>query len=169
MISSCFPSTNWSVRHERSKMMDNISTAERSAVMAKVRSKNTNPEVYFRKLLFKHGYRYSLHPDSVPGHPDIWLRKYHTAIFIHGCFWHRHLGCSLTRTPKSNVDFWEIKFKKNIERDERTRESLAHKNIKCLVVWECTIKRMKKDQSFQQLVLDKVIKFLNNQQLYDEL
>lgn len=87
--------------------MDIKSQEERSKNMEAIRSKNTKPEVYFRKLLFAKGYRYSLNSKNVPGHPDIYLRKYNTAIFIHGCFWHRHEGCRYSYMPKSRVEFWE--------------------------------------------------------------
>lgn len=149
--------------------MDNITPTQRSEIMARVKSKDTRPEVYFRKLLHGMGYRYSLHSKKIPGHPDIWLRKYRTAIFVHGCFWHRHEGCALTRTPKSNIDFWEAKFTKNIERDLRVREELAKENIKCLIIWECTIKKMKKDQSIQDLILQQTEDFLLSDMSYLEL
>ena len=83
--------------------MDIKSPEERSKNMSAIRSRDTKPEVYFRKLLFAQGYRYRLNAKTVPGHPDIYLKKYNTAIFVHGCFWHRHPGCKYTYMPKSRV------------------------------------------------------------------
>ena len=98
-------------------MADIVSPEQRSQNMAAIRSRDTKPEVYFRKLLFAKGYRYRIAAKNIPGHPDIFLRKYNTAIFIHGCFWHRHHGCKYAYTPKSREDFWQNKFEANIKRD----------------------------------------------------
>ena len=122
--------------------MDIKSPEERSKNMAAIRSKNTKPEVYFRKLLFAQGYRYSLNSSKVPGHPDIYLRKYNTAIFVHGCFWHRHSDCQYAYMPKSRVEFWQKKFEANVKRDYVVRMELQDKGVKCLIVWECTVKHL---------------------------
>lgn len=98
-------------------MTDIVSAEERSRNMAAIRNRDTKPEVYLRKLLFVRGYRYRIAAKSVPGHPDIFLRKYNTAIFVHGCFWHRHQGCKYAYTPKSRVEFWQKKFDDNVRRD----------------------------------------------------
>ena len=98
-------------------MADIKSSEERSQNMARIHSKDTKPEVWFRKQLFKYGYRYRKHINSLPGHPDLWLSKYNTAIFVHGCFWHHHNGCKFAYMPKSRVDFWQKKFKNNIMRE----------------------------------------------------
>lgn len=90
--------------------MDIVTSEQRSKNMSAIHSKNTRPEIYFRKLLFAEGYRYSLNAKNIPGHPDIYLRKYNTAIFINGCFWHRHEGCKYAYLPKSRVEFWQKKF-----------------------------------------------------------
>lgn len=97
--------------------MDIVTPEQRSKNMAAICSKDTKPEVYFRKLLFAKGYRYSLNSKNVPGHPDIYLRKYNTAVFIHGCFWHRHKDCKFAYMPKSKVVFWQNKFETNQKRD----------------------------------------------------
>lgn len=144
--------------------MDIKSSEERSRNMAAIRSKNTRPEVYFRKLLFAQGYRYSLNTKKAPGHPDIYLRKYNTAIFIHGCFWHRHSGCKYAYMPKSRVEFWQKKFVANIKRDYVVRMELQEKEIKCLVVWECTIKNMKKKREECEKYLQITKKFLESDQ-----
>ena len=141
-------------------MADIVSPQKRSQNMSAIRSKNTKPEVYLRKLLFAQGYRYRIADKSVPGHPDIFLRKYNTAIFVNGCFWHRHQGCKYAYMPQSRVEFWQKKFDDNVRRDAAVRVALRERNIKCLVVWECTIKRMAKDEQYKAFVLDECRRFL---------
>lgn len=140
--------------------MDIKSPEERSKNMAAIHSKNTKPEIYLRKLLFARGYRYGVNSKSVPGHPDIYMKKYNTAIFVHGCFWHRHEGCKYAYMPKSRIEFWQKKFDANIKRDECVRKELESKKIKVLIVWECTIKRMKKDKKTEEEVISLIEKFL---------
>lgn len=140
--------------------MDIKSPEERSKNMAAIHSKNTKPEIYLRKLLFARGYRYGVNSKSVPGHPDIYMKKYNTAVFVHGCFWHRHEGCKYAYMPKSRVEFWLKKFEANVKRDEFVRKELASKKIKVLIVWECTIKRMKKDKKTEEEVISLIEKFL---------
>ena len=140
--------------------MDIKSPEERSKNMATIHSKNTKPEIYLRKLLFARGYRYGVNSKSVPGHPDIYMKKYNTAVFVHGCFWHRHEGCKYAYMPKSRVEFWLKKFEANVKRDELVRKELASKKIKVLIVWECTIKRMKKDKKTEEVVISLIEKFL---------
>lgn len=145
-------------------MADIVSPEQRSRNMAAIRSKNTKPEIYLRKLLFAKGYRYRIAPDYVPGHPDIFIRKYNTAIFVHGCFWHRHQGCKYAYSPKSRVDFWQKKFDDNVRRDAVVREELQKQGIKCLIVWECTINQMIKFQLTETETLRKICAFLNSSQ-----
>ena len=140
--------------------MDIKSPEERSKNMEAIHSKNTKPEIYLRKLLFARGYRYGVNSKSVPGHPDIYMKKYNTAVFVHGCFWHRHEGCKYAYMPKSRVEFWLKKFEANVKRDELVRKELASKKIKVLIVWECTIKRMKKDKKTEEVVISLIEKFL---------
>lgn len=140
--------------------MDIKSPEERSKNIAAIHSKNTKPEIYLRKLLFARGYRYGVNSKSVPGHPDIYMKKYNTAVFVHGCFWHRHDGCKYAYMPKSRVEFWLKKFEANVKRDELVRKELASKKIKVLIVWECTIKRMKKDKKTEEEVISLIEKFL---------
>lgn len=111
-------------------MADRITPEQRSRNMQHVHGKNTKPEVYIRRLLFSEGYRYRVHSRLIPGHPDIWMKKYNTAIFIHGCFWHRHEGCKYASVPSSNSDFWNEKFMKNVTRDREVKKSLSENNIK---------------------------------------
>lgn len=140
--------------------MDIKSPVERSKNMAAIRSKNTKPEVYFRKLLFANGYRYSLNSKSVPGHPDIYLRKYNTAIFVHGCYWHRHEGCKYAYMPKSRLEFWQKKFEDNKRRDKIVVQELDEKGVKWIIIWECSIKKMQRDNAVQEKILRIVEKFL---------
>lgn len=149
--------------------MDIKSPEERSRNMAAIRSKNTKPEVYFRKLLFAQGYRYSLNSSKVPGHPDIYLRKYNTAIFIHGCFWHRHSDCQYAYMPKSIVEFWQKKFEANVKRDYVVRMELQDKGIKCLIVWECTVKKIMTNRDLCEIYLETVKSFFENNDLILEI
>ena len=149
--------------------MDIVTPEQRSKNMAAIRSKDTKPEVYFRKLLFAKGYRYSLNSKKVPGHPDVYLRKYNTAVFIHGCFWHRHEGCKFAYMPKSRIEFWQNKFEANQKRDLVVRYELHEKGIKCLVVWEFSVKKMQKDEEFQIRLLDEVVAFLTSEDSFMEL
>ncbi|WP_444984875.1 very short patch repair endonuclease [Halomonas mongoliensis] len=105
--------------------------------MRAVRQKDTAPEVIVRRLLFRLGLRFRLHVKRLPGSPDIVLRRHSTAIFVHGCYWHRHPGCKHATTPKTNRDYWLPKFKANVERDARQAEALRALGWRVLIVWEC--------------------------------
>lgn len=150
-------------------MADIKTPEERSKNMSAIRKSDTKPEIYLRKLLFSKGYRYRKNYSGVMGHPDIYLAKYHTAIFVHGCFWHRHSGCKYAYMPKSNVGFWQEKFGKNQERDKQVVKQLIDEDIKCLVVWECAIKNMKKDESLETAYLERIIQFFTDNQNYLEI
>lgn len=150
-------------------MADIISPEMRSRNMAAIKSKNTSPEILLRKWLFRRGYRYRLHQSSIPGHPDIFLKKYNTAVFVHGCFWHRHPECKYAYVPKSNIGKWELKFQNNMARDAAIKERLVESGIKVLVIWECTIKKMKKDIAEQEVCMNKVERFLNSTDNYCEM
>ena len=140
--------------------MDIKSKEARSLNMSKIKNKDTKPEVYLRKLLFSKGYRYRIAEKSVPGHPDIFLRKYNTAIFVHGCFWHRHEGCKYAYVPKSRVEFWQKKFDDNVRRDAVVRQELEKRGIKCLIIWECTLKQMTKDNEYTKTIVRQIEEFL---------
>lgn len=150
-------------------MADTITRDARSRNMAAIKSKNTSDEVYFRKLLFHKGYRYSLHSTKVPGHPDLYLAKYNSAIYINGCFWHRHKNCKYAYTPKSRVEFWQQKFENNQNRDMVVAQQLRNLEIKQLIIWECTIKKMMKNSDFEKEVLNQVEAFLNNSEQIVEI
>lgn len=150
-------------------MTDIKSKEARSKNMAAIKGKNTKPELYLRKELFLQGYRYRINSSSVPGHPDIWLRKYNTAIFVHGCFWHRHKGCKYSYMPKSRVEFWTKKFNDNVERDLKIQNELREKHIKYLIVWECTIKNMIRLPEYKNEILSSINSFLLSDEQYLEL
>ena len=127
---------------------------QRSRNMSAIKSKNTKPEIAVRKLLHSMGYRFRLHRKDLPGSPDIVLPKYKTVIFVHGCFWHRHQNCKYASNPKTRREFWEKKFKENIERDKKTQEKLKNLGWKTNIVWECEIKK-------QDKLIKKLEDFLN--------
>ena len=157
-------------RNGRPALMADIkSPEERSRNMAKIRSKDTKPEEYVRKRLFRLGYRYRKNVKSVYGHPDAWLAKYNTALFIHGCFWHRHEGCKYAYTPKSRVEFWTEKFQKNVERDAVVKAKLQEQEIRILIVWECTVRKMMKSEETDQEVLKEITEFLESSRCYGEI
>ena len=120
--------------------MDRITSAERSAQMSLVKSKDTGPELKVRKLAHSLGYRYRLHGASLPGKPDLVFVKRKKVVFVHGCFWHRHAGCRKATTPATNLDYWLPKFDRTIERDQRNIERLSSLGWSALVVWECELK-----------------------------
>lgn len=108
--------------------------------MSRIRGKNTKPEIKVRSLLHRMGYRFRLTKNSLPGKPDIILPRYHTVVFVHGCFWHRHEGCRYAYTPKSRTEFWDEKFASNIKRDRVVSEQIREASWNQLVVWECELK-----------------------------
>ena len=105
--------------------------------MSRIRSKDTAPEIRVRSMLHKAGYRFRLHVKDLPGKPDIVLPKYKTVIFVHGCFWHRHKGCSKATTPSTNSEYWKKKFQRNVERDKQDQAELKKLGWKVIVIWEC--------------------------------
>lgn len=121
-------------------MSDRMTPKQRHRCMSHIHSSGTKPEKAVRSWLWKHGYRYRLNVKSVPGKPDIVMRKYRTAIFVNGCFWHGHEGCKGFVMPKSNVDFWQTKIDRNRERDLRNYQILADNGWQVVVIWECQIK-----------------------------
>lgn len=142
-------------------MADIKSPEERSRNMRAICSRDTKPEVYLRKLLFARGLRYRKNFSHIPGHPDMYLAKYRTAVFVHGCFWHRHEGCKYAYTPKSRVEFWQQKFDANIRRDRSVRDELMKMGIRCLVIWECTVNAMMKNPVCREETVQKILMFLS--------
>jgi DNA mismatch endonuclease (patch repair protein) len=104
--------------------------------MARVRSRDTQPELLVRRLLSGQGVRYRLHRKDLPGRPDIYLGRLRLAVFVNGCFWHGH-KCRRGRRPKSNVEFWNEKINRNIARDRRTVKDLRTHDVSPLILWLC--------------------------------
>ena len=120
---------------------------ERRAMMARVGQKDTKPELIVRRLLHSLGCRYRLHRKDIPGTPDICFLGRKKAIFVHGCFWHRHEGCHRTTTPKTRTSFWEEKFRVNVVRDRQKMADLHLLGWDALIVWECETKDKSKLES----------------------
>lgn len=117
---------------------DTVSSAERSRTMRQVRSENTAPEMYVRRALHAAGFRFRLHHKRLPGHPDIVLAKYKTAVFVQGCLWHWH-GCRRSRMPSSNAGYWQRKIARNVERDAQNAATLSGMGWRVELVWECEL------------------------------
>ncbi|MBI9077008.1 MAG: DNA mismatch endonuclease Vsr [Desulfatibacillum sp.] len=124
-------------------MTDNLTIKQRKHTMTRVRSKGTGPELIVRRTVFRLGYRYRLHRKDLPGKPDLVFAGRRKIIFVHGCFWHGHEGCPASRRPASNVDYWEKKLDRNMERDRRNIEQLEKEGWRVLVIWECQTKEGK--------------------------
>ena len=123
-------------------MVDVVDPATRSRMMAGIRGKNTRPEMLVRQFLHGHGFRYRLHAKNLPGSPDIVLPKWMVAIFVHGCFWHRHEGCRYSTTPASNAERWLSKFEENVARDQRNTRELVSAGWAVIILWECGLREI---------------------------
>ena len=132
----------------------------RSENMARVKNKNTKPEVYLRKLLWHRGFRYRLNYKSLPGSPDIYISKYKIAIFVNGCFWHMHENCRYASIPKNNHDFWKSKLEGNVQRDKQNYIKLESMGINVIVVWGCEIKQMMKDKMLEKEKTDNLANYI---------
>ncbi|MGS0741840.1 very short patch repair endonuclease [Glaciimonas sp. GG7] len=120
-------------------MTDVHSPLVRSKNMRAVRDRDTQPELLIRKALHARGFRYRLNVKTLPGTPDIVLKKYKALIFVHGCFWHGH-DCHLFKIPQTRTKFWLIKIESNRKRDIISRENLSAKGWRIAIVWECALK-----------------------------
>lgn len=136
--------------------MDTLTTTERSERMSRVKAKDTAVELRVRRLVHGLGYRYRLHDRSLPGTPDMVFRGRRKAIFVHGCFWHRHPDpdCRLARMPKSRLEFWGPKLSANRERDERTQARLREMAWGSLIVWECESRHIEQLENKVRAFLD---------------
>ena len=121
-------------------MVDKISPEQRSRLMSRIRSKDTQSEILVRKHLYSLGYRFRLHDKRLPGKPDIVMKKHKTAIQVRGCFWHQH-GCKYSNFPKSNKSYWLSKLKKNKKRDKINDRKIKKLGWKLIVMWECKINK----------------------------
>lgn len=131
-------------------MADTKTPEERSRNMSLICSTDTKAETLVRKYLFSRGFRYRKNDKRLPGKPDIVLPKYKTVIFVNGCFWHMH-GCSRSRLPKSNLEYWKPKIDKNIERDRIVQSKLSELGWNVLVVWECELKKKNFENRMEKL------------------
>jgi DNA mismatch endonuclease (patch repair protein) len=122
--------------------MDKVPPEKRSWTMAQVKSRDTQAEKRVRSLLHGMGYRFRLQRADLPGTPDIVLPRFRTAVFVHGCFWHRHSGCKRATTPASNEAYWNAKFARTMLRDEKNKNILEADGWRVLVIWECELKDM---------------------------
>ncbi len=134
--------------------MDRLTKEERSRNMARIRGKDTKPELLVRSLLHGMGYRFRLHRKDLPGKPDIVLPKYESVVLVHGCFWHRHKGCQYAYMPKTRVSFWKKKFKENIDRDKNNLSQLEELGWNVLTVWECETRDLQKLKDRLQAFLE---------------
>ena len=149
-------------------MADIKDAASRSKNMAAIKSRDTKPELFIRKALFGAGFRYRIAPSYIPGHPDLYLRRYNLAIFVHGCFWHRHEGCRFAYTPKSRLDFWQKKFDANERRDAAVKAQLASAGIRVLIIWECAIKDAQKKSGNTEAFMQRIEKIIRSDKAYWE-
>lgn len=131
--------------------MDVHDTKTRSYNMSRIKGKRTKPEDLVAKYLFAQGYRYRRNVKSLPGTPDIVLKKYRTLIFINGCFWHMHEGCKYFVWPENNAEFWKEKLLANKQRDEEKIKQLTSNGWKVLVIWECQLKSAVRDITLAEL------------------
>lgn len=140
-------------------MADVLTLAQRQLNMSRIKGKDTKPEMLIRRGLHARGLRYRLHDRSLPGRPDLVFPKYHTAVFIHGCFWHAH-GCALSKLPATRQDFWQTKLATNAARDRKAVDALQAAGWRVLVIWECALRgsgRLPEDG-----VLDSAAYFVRN-------
>lgn len=140
-------------------MVDTVDKKTRSKIMSQVHSTNTKPELIIRKGLYAQGFRYRLYRTDLPGKPDLCLAKYKAIIFIHGCQWHWH-GCSRSRMPSTNTDYWKNKIERNRIRDHQHIQQLIKNGWRILIIWECAIKKR-----FITQTLSLTQKWLYNQNL----
>lgn len=131
-------------------MTDHISPEHRSWNMSRIKGKDTSIEVQVRSWLFSRGFRFRKNDKRYPGKPDIVLPKYKTVIFINGCFWHRHEGCKYATTPKTNREYWEKKFERNVTNDRLHQQQLEDMGWQVIVLWECELLNFQ-----QQLTLNR--------------
>lgn len=146
--------------------MDKLTPHQRHKNMVAIRSKDTKPELIVRKGLWYRGFRYRLNHRRLPGRPDIVLRKYRTCIFVNGCFWHGHEGCS--KIPSTNREFWEAKIRRNKERDIEKQKALAKMGWHCITVWECELKPSVREKTLDSLAFTLNHIFLQDREIRGE-
>ena len=136
--------------------MDKLTPARRSWNMSRIRSIDTTPECLVRSILHRNGFRYRLHLKTLPGKPDIVLRKYNTVIEIRGCFWHHHTDCREGRIPETRNEWWEKKLNATVERDKRNTQVLLSLHWNVLVLWQCFLEHAKSEESIKNAVVSAI-------------
>ena len=143
-------------------MADIMTKEERSIRMSRIHSASTKPEIKLRRALWRIGFRYKVNDKKLPGKPDIVLPKYHTVVFVHGCFWHGHKGCPTSHIPETNTEFWKAKITRNQERDQEVWRQLEAKGWSVIIVWECQLKKAALDETIGRVRAE----ILRNGELY---
>ena len=133
-------------------MADKMTPEQRSNCMRRIRSKNTRPEMLVRRFLFSHGFRYRIHAKTLPGTPDLAIVGLRTCIFINGCFWHGHQGCSLYKLPQTNIPYWKEKIRRNMERDHEALVALKAQGWHTVEIWECQLRPKERERTLQGLL-----------------
>ena len=145
-------------------MPDILSPQQRHQCMSHIRSTSTKPEVKMRHELWRRGFRYRVNDKRLPGSPDIVFPRYRTVVFVHGCFWHGHIGCKKYRIPQTNIEYWTDKVTRNQERDQEVWRKLEAKGWEVIIVWECELDNKKFDETMSRV--EKRIK--DNGRLYEQ-
>ena len=133
-------------------MADVHDKATRSYNMSRIKGTDTKPEMLLRKYLHAHGIRYTLHNKNLPGKPDLTLAKYHTVIFVNGCFWHGHKGCKYFVLPKTRTEWWRDKIEETIKRDIKAMKDLKESGWNSTVIWECELKPEKRNTTLENIL-----------------
>ncbi|MCL2742231.1 MAG: DNA mismatch endonuclease Vsr [Planctomycetaceae bacterium] len=134
-------------------MADHLTKEKRSWNMSRIRSKETAPEIAFRKLIYRAGFRYRLYDKTLPGKPDLVMKKHKIIVFIHGCFWHGHENCRRGNKPKTHKKYWNAKIKGNVARDRKNITTLENSGWRVFAVWECELKDLETVlQKFKEFV-----------------
>ena len=132
-------------------MSDVLTPSQRHRNMAAIHSASTKPELYLRRALWHHGFRYRVNDKRLPGRPDIVLPKYRSVVFVHGCFWHGHKGCPTSHIPETNTEFWTAKIARNQERDQEVWRKLEAKGWSVIIVWECQLKKADLEETIDRV------------------
>lgn len=132
------------------RAMDTLTKEQRSKVMARIRSRDTKPEILVRKRIFAAGWRFRTCDRRYPGHPDVVVPRAHTFIEVRGCFWHRH-GCAVSSMPKSNVEFWTTKWANNVRRDRRHEADWKDLGWNVILVWECALRPVRREETLVRI------------------
>ena len=138
-------------------MPDTLTTTQRSHCMARVKGRNTKPELILRRWLWSAGFRYRLYSKKIAGKPDIVFPGRKKVIFVHGCFWHKH-NCGHFSWPKSNAEFWKKKIQGNLKRDRNNAKAIIQIGWQSLVVWECELKK-----GISRCLQKKITRFLDDE------